>query len=86
MDANTLLAILALQSVPLTPQTMVEVHAVIQSEPALAEKWLRIRDCEAHRESVIGLTQAAIDRHLAAGRTSDVIRILRKCPMPPQGG
>jgi hypothetical protein len=83
MDANTLLAILVLQSVPLTPQTMVEVHAVMQAEPELAEKWLRIRDCEAHRESVIGLTQAAIDKHLAAGRTSDVLRILRKCPMPP---
>jgi hypothetical protein len=84
VDINTLLAILALQTVPLTPQTVVEVNAVMQAEPELAEKWLRIRACDAHRESVVGVTQAAIDRHLAAGRTSDVLRILRKCPMPPE--
>ena len=82
MDSNTLLAILTIASSSLTPQTVVEVNAVMQAEPELAEKWLRIRECEAHRESVIGITQAAIDKHLAAGRTSDVIRILRKCPMP----
>lgn len=82
MDSNTLLAILTIASSSLTPQAVVNVNAVMQAEPELAEKWLRIRECEAHRESVIGITQAAIDKHLAAGRTSDVIRILRKCPMP----
>jgi hypothetical protein len=89
MDANTLLAILALRTATIAPhasrtqRTVIAVNAVVEAEPALAEKWLRIRDCEAHRESVIGLTQVAIDKHLEAGRTADVVRILRKCPMPP---